>query len=170
VIFVTVGSDLPFSRLVKHLDHWSRDHPGHRVFAQVGRLEPSDYVPETIEWVQMLTAEQFDQHCDEARLIVAHAGMGSMISALAAGKPIVILPRSARLRETRSDHQFATAKRYSDRPGIFVAWSEADLADTIGRALTQSDGASVEKLPEFAPVDLTERLRECILHGRRRSL
>jgi UDP-N-acetylglucosamine transferase subunit ALG13 len=170
VIFVTVGSDLPFNRLVKHLDHWSRDHPSQRVFAQVGRLKPSDYVPETIQWVQMLTAARFDQHCCEARLIVAHAGMGSIISALAAGKPIVILPRSARLRETRSDHQFATAERYADRPGIFVAWSEADVADAIGRALAQSDEAAVERLPEFAPVDLTNRLRQWILYGRRRSL
>jgi UDP-N-acetylglucosamine transferase subunit ALG13 len=170
VIFVTVGSDLPFSRLVKQLDLWSRDHPGQPVFAQIGRLGPSDYVPETIEWVEMLTADEFDRRFAEARLIVAHAGMGSIISALASGKPIVILPRRAQLKEHRNDHQLATAERFADRSGIFVAWSEADLADTIGRALAQSDGASVETLPEFAPMDLTERLRECILYGRRRSL
>jgi UDP-N-acetylglucosamine transferase subunit ALG13 len=166
VIFVTVGSDLPFSRLVKHLDHWSRNNSGQQVFAQLGRLGPSDYVPETIEWVEMLTADEFDRRFAEARLIVAHAGMGSIISALATGKPIVILPRRAQLGEHRNNHQLATAERFADRPGIFVAWSEAELSDTIDRSLVQSDGASVEKLPEFAPVDLTERLRECILHGR----
>lgn len=163
MIFVTVGSDLPFNRLVKHIDHWARDNPGQAVFAQVGRLEPTDYVPGTIQWVEMLTAEQFDQRCAEARLIVAHAGMGSIITALATGTPIVILPRRARLRETRSDHQLTTAERFKDRPGVFVAVMEDDLAAAINQALEPPTHSSAGILPEFAPSGFTDRLRRTIL-------
>jgi UDP-N-acetylglucosamine transferase subunit ALG13 len=159
VIFVTVGSDVPFSRLVKHVDLWSDSHRGERVFAQVGRLEPTDYVPKSMEWTEMIPADQFDCHCAEARLIIAHAGMGSIISALSAGKPIVVLPRSGPLMETRNDHQFATAKRFADRPGIFVAWTEGDLANAIGQAMASTEQCSLPPLPKFASADFTNRLR-----------
>lgn len=167
MIFVTVGNDLPFSRLVEHADLWSKNHPGEPVLAQTGRLRKSDYVPRFMQWVERLTAEQFDRHCSEATLIVAHAGMGSIITSLTAGKPIVILPRLARLKEHRNDHQLATARRFATRPGIFVAWTEADLADAIDHALAAPQTSSGETLPRFAPEEFTDRLREFILHARR---
>jgi UDP-N-acetylglucosamine transferase subunit ALG13 len=169
VIFVTVGNDLPFSRLVEQADIWSKHHPGERVFAQTGSLRPSDHVPQSMEWAERLIAQQFEQRCGEAKLIVAHAGMGSIITALAAGTPIVILPRLARLKEHRNDHQLATAKRFADRPGIFVAWTEADLGTAIERALAAPEASSADRLPQFAPPEFTDRLRAFILHGRRPS-
>jgi UDP-N-acetylglucosamine transferase subunit ALG13 len=165
VILVTVGNDLPFSRLVQHADAWSKAHPSQQVFAQTGRLQRSDHVPEHMDWVEMLSAEQFEHHWAEAKLVVAHAGMGSIITALATAKPIVILPRQARLNEHRNDHQLATAKRFADRPGLFVAWTETDLPGAIDRAL-ESPVAPEDWLPQFAPAEFTDRLRQYILHGR----
>jgi UDP-N-acetylglucosamine transferase subunit ALG13 len=166
VILVTVGNDLPFSRLVRHADAWSKAHPSERVFAQTGRLQPSDHVPEHMDWVEMLPAEQFEHRWTGAKLVVAHAGMGSIITALATAKPMVILPRQAQLHEHRNDHQLATAKRFAGRPGLFVAWTEADLPGAIDRAL-ESPMASEDRLPQFAPAEFTDRLRQYILHGRR---
>jgi UDP-N-acetylglucosamine transferase subunit ALG13 len=170
VILVTVGNDLPFSRLVRHADAWSKAHPSEHVFAQTGRLQPSDHVPEHVDWVEMLSAEQFEHLWDKAKLVVAHAGMGSIITALATSKPIVILPRQARLAEHRNDHQLATAKRFADRPGLFVAWAEADLPAAIDRALKSPATPSDDRLPQFAPAEFTDRLRQYILHGRRPPL
>jgi UDP-N-acetylglucosamine transferase subunit ALG13 len=163
VIFVTVGSDVPFSRLVRHVDLWSSRHPEEEVLAQVGRLQPTDYMPRSMKWTGMVAADQFDRHCAEARLIVAHAGMGSIISALASRTPIVVLPRSARLRETRNDHQFATAERIADRAGIFVAWGEDELEEVISRALASTDHGSLPLLAESAAPEFTDRLRNFIL-------
>jgi UDP-N-acetylglucosamine transferase subunit ALG13 len=170
VILVTVGNDLPFSRLVQHADAWSEAHPSERVFAQTGRLQPSDHVPEHMDWVEMLAAEQFEHYWAGAKLIVAHAGMGSIITALATAKPIVILPRQARLNEHRNDHQLATAKRFADRPGLFVAWTETDLPGAIDRALESPATSPDDRLPQFAPAEFTDRLRQYILHGRRPRL
>ena len=163
MIFVTVGSDVPFSRLVRQADGWSRDHPGETVFAQVGRLGPADHVPEAMQWTEMMPADRFDRTCAEARLIVAHAGMGSIISALAAGKPIVILPRRDALRETRNDHQCATAERFAHRSGVSVAQTEDELPGVIDEALARSGTAPVQVLQQFAPAEFTERLRAFIL-------
>lgn len=167
MIFVTVGNDLPFSRLVEHADLWAKAHPAEPILAQTGRLRNSDYVPRFMPWVELLPAEQFERHCDEAKLIVAHAGMGSIITALAAGKPIVILPRLAPLNEHRNDHQLATAKRFAGRPGIFVAWTQADLAGAVDQALAAPATSSADRLPQFAPAEFTDRLRAFILNGRR---
>jgi UDP-N-acetylglucosamine transferase subunit ALG13 len=166
VILVTVGNDLPFSRLVRHADAWAKAHPSEQVFAQTGRLQPSDHVPEHMEWVEMLAAEQFEHRWAEAKLVVAHAGMGSIITALATAKPMVILPRQARLGEHRNDHQLATAKRFADRPGLVVAWSETDLPGAIDRAL-EASVTPEDRLPQFAPAEFTDRLRQYILYGRR---
>lgn len=166
MILVTVGNDLPFSRLVRQADAWSKTHPLERVFAQTGRLQPSDHVPEHMDWVEILAADQFDHRWAEAKLIVAHAGMGSIITALATAKPIIVLPRQARLGEHRNDHQLATAKRFADRPGLVVAWSETDLPGAIDRAL-ESSVTPQDRLPQFAPAAFTDRLRQYILYGRR---
>ncbi|MEO6566652.1 MAG: glycosyltransferase, partial [Casimicrobiaceae bacterium] len=63
----------------------------------------------------------------QAELIIAHAGMGSIVSALRYQRPIVILPRRADLREHRNDHQLATAKWLATRPGVHVAWDTEEL-------------------------------------------
>ena len=57
--------------------------------------------------------------------------MGSIITALEVGKPIVILPRREHLNETRNDHQLASANQFSSRPGIIVALDETQLAEKL---------------------------------------
>lgn len=167
MILVTAGNDLPFSRLMRHADSWAKAHADEPILAQTGRLRKSDYVPRAMEWVELLPADRFQRHCSEAKLIVAHAGMGSIITALAAGKPIVILPRLARLREHRNDHQLATARRFIARPGLFVAWREEELAGAIDQALTAPATSPGDRLAHFAPDEFTDRLRAFILHNRR---
>ena len=36
LIFVTIGSALPFDRLVQAMDDWARDNPGEDILAQTG--------------------------------------------------------------------------------------------------------------------------------------
>ena len=56
-----------------------------------------------------------------ARLVVAHAGVGSVVSAGEQGKPIVVLPRRAALGEHTSDHQVETIGWLRGKPGVHVA-------------------------------------------------
>ncbi len=64
---------------------------------------------------------------EEAELLVAHAGMGSIITALERGKPILVMPRRADLGEHRNDHQMATAERLLAQGRIAVAFDEMEL-------------------------------------------
>jgi UDP-N-acetylglucosamine transferase subunit ALG13 len=136
MIFVTVGSQEPFDRLIVAVDEWARLHSRGDVFAQIAS---SKLRPGHIEFTQFLEPSEFTRIMEEASLIVAHAGMGSIITALELGKPIVVMPRRADFRETRNDHQVATAERFGEQNRIIVASDEQDLPAKLDYALTLGD-------------------------------
>lgn len=127
MIYLTVGTQLPFDRLVSIVDQWAM-HSGVEVLAQIGPSNKKYSYLNTFEFVSPLDAERY---FDTADLIVAHAGMGSILSAMQRGKPIIVFPRRADLKEHRNDHQMATARRFKDRPGIYVAFEEQGLLDLL---------------------------------------
>jgi UDP-N-acetylglucosamine transferase subunit ALG13 len=140
MIFVTVGSADPFDRLIRAVDEWAGTRGRTDVFAQIGN---SRYEPQHIESVQFLSPSEFRERVRTARLIVAHAGMGSIITALEAGKPIIVMPKWAKLGEHRNDHQVATAKRFGQKEGIIVADDEKDLAAKLDREQSLSSPGAV---------------------------
>ncbi len=131
MIFVTVGTSTPFDRLVRAMDEWAGLHGRDDIFAQIGL---SDYRPKHLESVKLLDPSEFRDRFNSAQFVVAHAGMGSIITALEIGKPIVIMPRRAHLGEHRSDHQFATANQFIQQRGIIVALNEQELLHKLNQA------------------------------------
>ncbi|OAB63386.1 hypothetical protein AY599_18775 [Leptolyngbya valderiana BDU 20041] len=130
MIFVTVGAQMAFDRMIRAVDQWAKDAGRTDVFAQIG---PAEYLPEHIEHTGFLEPPQFAERARAADVIVAHAGMGSIITALTMGKPILVMPRRGDLRETRNDHQVATARRLSELGKVAVAMDEKELIERLGR-------------------------------------
>ncbi|RAK58138.1 glycosyltransferase [Phenylobacterium deserti] len=128
MIFVTVGVQLPFDRLIRTMDEWASTRRRRDVLAQVGA---STYVPRSLETRPFLKADELETVLQDAELIVAHAGMGSIITALELCKPIFILPRRAALGEHRNDHQLATATRMAAQPNVTVADDEQSLVGML---------------------------------------
>jgi UDP-N-acetylglucosamine transferase subunit ALG13 len=140
VIFVTVGVQLPFDRLIRAVDDWAGRRGRRDVVAQVGT---SGYVPRALEARSFLPAGDFRGLVEQAELVVAHAGMGSIITAFELGKPIVVLPRRASLREHRNDHQLATARRMAAHANIRVAEDEQALVRLLDDFRTPQAGAAI---------------------------
>ena len=128
VIFVTVGAQMPFDRLVKTVDQWARERGRDDVIAQIGL---TDFRPTHIQWTPFLSTEEFKNRYESANVIVAHAGTGSIITALQLGKPILIMPRRASLRETRNDHQIATSEQFRRFDSVTVAVDEKELISQL---------------------------------------
>ena len=78
VIFVTIGSMFPFDRLIRVMDAWAAAHGVAELLAQIG---DGAYQPAHMPWVRRLDQAAFARTVAGARLIVAHAGMGSVITA-----------------------------------------------------------------------------------------
>ncbi|GMV96853.1 MAG: hypothetical protein HRF43_17720 [Phycisphaerae bacterium] len=155
MIFVTVGAQMPFDRLIQAVDRWAGRTGRDDVFAQIGR---SDYRPRHIRWEAFLDEAAFTQQVKRARALVAHAGIGSIFAALQHGKPIVVMPRRAALGETRNEHQSATA-RYFREMGIAVAADEHELPALLDKLDTLTCGVRIG--PDASP-RLIETLRNFI--------
>ncbi|MFH0909942.1 MAG: glycosyltransferase [Planctomycetota bacterium] len=159
MIFVTVGAQMPFDRLIRLVDEWAGRRGRTDVFAQIGR---AGYRPRHIRWADFLTPEAFREHAMAADAIVSHAGMGTILSALELSKPLLVFPRLASQRETRSDHQTATARAWSERGALQAALSEAELLDALDR---------IEEMPTPRPIgreaspELLQAMRRFLQRG-----
>lgn len=166
LIFLSIGTQEPFDRLVRAMDEWcARPDRAQPVFGQIAERHQGDYVPRNFEWVPRLSAVDYAERFARADVIVSHAGMGSIITALHHGKPIVIMPRWARLREHRNDHQLATVRMLGGRPGIHVAEDETKLAPVLDRVLAEIGGPRATPIPALADSCFTDTLR-AFLTGR----
>ncbi len=129
-VFVTVGAQMPFDRLVGAVDTWAGTHPEVTVVAQIGEGATP---PRHLRHVPLLTPAEFRAEVAAADLVVSHAGMGTIITCLDLARPLVVFPRRGDRRETRNDHQVATAERLAGRPGIHVALESDELVELLDR-------------------------------------
>jgi UDP-N-acetylglucosamine transferase subunit ALG13 len=127
VILLTVGTQLPFDRLVRIVDRLAPALP-EPVFAQVGH---GSYQPANMQWRPFVGPIEFERRIDECSLIISHAGIGTVVMAQKHRKPMILFPRRAALDEHRNDHQLATVRALGARPGIRVALEEADLVALV---------------------------------------
>jgi UDP-N-acetylglucosamine transferase subunit ALG13 len=128
VIFVTTGTQLPFARMIDAVARIAVDL-NEEIVAQVG----PDARPRDFPTHAKLTPAQFTELFSGARVVVAHAGIGSILSAKTYGKPVILMPRKHELGEHRNDHQMATAREVEGLTGVYVAWDEDQLRRYLGR-------------------------------------
>lgn len=150
MIFLTVGTQLPFDRLVRLVDFWASKNPDAKLFGQIG---PCSYSPKFFNSSDFMTPAQVDDLFSRASLIVSHAGMGSILSALKWHKPIVIFPRVAALGEHRNEHQLATANNLRDVPGVYVASSDEQLFALLDGNGSNLSGGTVSEFAQEALID-----------------
>ena len=156
MIFVTVGHQMPFDRLVAAVDRWAAETGAGRdeVFAQIGT---GGAAPRHIEHAARLGPDEFRRRLTDADAIVAHAGMGTILSAIELGRPLLVLPRRAHLGETRTDHQVATARHFADAGYVLAADTEDEIATRMDELRTFRPRSTIGAAAEPR---LIERLRK----------
>lgn len=157
-VFVSVGSMMPFERLVTTMDAFAAAHPGLDVLIQIGRGKTE---PAHARWCRLMPPPEYKATVSGCRLFVAHAGMGSIITAIEAGKPLLMLPRSQALGEHNTEHQRATATHIGSRPGLHVAADEADLIVRAEALLAKSSAPPAAIAPHASP-QLIENIKAFI--------
>ncbi len=160
MILVTVGTDGPFDRLIQAMDQWAAENARTDVVAQIGR---SQLRPSNMRWHEFLEPPQFQEYFSAADLIVAHAGMGTILSALRFEKPLLVMPRRASLGEQRNEHQLATANRLLELGKVNVAFNEDELRQRLANLDNLRPRA---KTGSFAEPRLIAALSEFIHAGR----
>ena len=162
MIFVTVGTILPFDRLIAAVDAWAgATGRGDLLFGQLCRLGPDNHRPAHFEWAEELTPMEFRARVEAADAIVAHAGIGTIVDALTRSKPLLIMPRRHALREHVNDHQLETVAKFAGREGLLTAMK----AEQVGPALDvlAAGAGTPPRLGPDADESLIAAVRQAVL-------
>ena len=131
MIFVTVGTDHAFDRLMKAVDKWAANHGRHDLYAQIGH---DGWEPTFIPFCNMMPHAEVLDHIRSSSLVISHAGMGTILTALHFQKSILVMPKLATLGEHRNEHQTATCRKLQALPGVNVAFDDHELIDRLNQA------------------------------------
>ena len=137
MIFLTVGTQFGFDRLVKAVDDAvGKGLIAEEIFAQIGL---GKYEPKNIKFDRMLEKEGFDVKLAEASAVISHAGIGTITTAINLNKPVLVMPRLKEFGELVNDHQLHTARKFEELGHVLAVYSPDDLP------------GKVEQLSDFAP-------------------
>lgn len=128
MIFVTVGTQLPFERLVRAVDQWAGENKQTKVFIQSGE---TSYIPLNCEFKAYTEPSEWEELFVEASVVVSHAGMGTILKSIDFAKPLIIMPRKASLGEHRNDHQLATAEKFVHLQNVKVVLDDLALFEAL---------------------------------------
>ena len=132
-LLFTAGTQFPFPRLQQALEQVAVGRPGWQLVFQAGpdaELEGLRALSNVVAQ-PLFSGEEFQRLFMAADLVVSHAGMGNIIACLEAGKPLVLLPRQAKLGEHRNDHQMDTAEAFLRMYNVPAAQSVAELVEIV---------------------------------------
>jgi UDP-N-acetylglucosamine transferase subunit ALG13 len=133
LIFLTVGTwRIGYDRLVKAIDELVDSGViNEEVVAQIGY---SSYEPKHMTVMRFCSPDEFAEMISKARIVISHAGMGTIIEAVKQTKPIIVLPRKSKLGEVDNDHQFTTAKQLQTEGKLLAAYDVSELPEKLKQA------------------------------------
>jgi UDP-N-acetylglucosamine transferase subunit ALG13 len=146
MILVSVGaSHFPFDRLLRAVDGLPT---GETVVVQHG---PSEVRPVGARCLPFAPLQTLAELVQEARIVVTHAGVGSILLSLANGKRPYVVPRLSAFGETVDDHQLESARRL-EQAGLVTLVEDPER---LRSALAEANGNVA-----LAPADEVPLVRE----------
>ncbi len=127
-IFATVGNATqPFDRFVRMVDDVA-GRTGLSTLIQIGR---SAWRPKNARAVAFVGRPEFERLVMEADHVITHAGVGSVMTAIALGKPPIVVVRRSALGEVIDDHQQDLAAELSQSGLVRVAESADEVIQHV---------------------------------------
>jgi UDP-N-acetylglucosamine transferase subunit ALG13 len=137
MILVTIGTnEQPFDRLVLAAAALELDEPVIVQYGSSRAVEPRD------GWMEFLPFDELSELAKQARVVVCHAGVGSILMARRAGKLPVVMARRHGLGEAVDDHQVELSRRLAASGLVTLVDDEKDLAEAV-RTATGTGGETV---------------------------
>ncbi len=126
MIYVTVGTlFLDFPRLINEVDRIAASYD-ELVIVQKGLGTTS---PSHCQYFDFKPREEILRLQQQARVIVAHAGIGSVLDALNVRRPLIVVPRLKKYGEHLTDHQIDLARGIERRGWGRVIWEIEELEE-----------------------------------------
>ena len=110
MIFITVGSQLTFDRLLKAVDkEIEKGNIKDQVIVQGGKTKHKSKYMTIIKYLDL---DEFENYIKNADLIISHGGVGSIIDALKYNKTVIATPRLKKYKEALNDHQIQIIENF----------------------------------------------------------
>lgn len=101
------------------------------IFAQIGN---SDYEPKNYTYVKFLNRELFEKKIKDSSLVITHSGVGSIITAINADKPVIVYPRLSKYHEHVDNHQLEIAEAFVRKNFVLLCGENDNLCNLIDEA------------------------------------
>jgi UDP-N-acetylglucosamine transferase subunit ALG13 len=139
LILVVLGThELPFTRLLEEVERLKREgHITEEIIVQAGHTK---YESDLLNIKPFVNYEVMDQLMEDARIVITHAGTGSVISALKKGKKVIAAARLKKYGEHNDDHQLQLLSIFLEQKHI-LSWGEGEELRKV-----------IEKTANFEPV------------------
>jgi len=133
LIFVTVGThERGFDRLVKAVDDLiGSGKIKEKVIIQTGYTE---YIPKNCDSFKFTDYDNIVELCKKASIVISHGGVGSIITPLELGKPVIVVPRLKRFNEHTNDHQLQIVKELERQEKIIPVYDIKNLENALEEA------------------------------------
>jgi UDP-N-acetylglucosamine transferase subunit ALG13 len=129
-LFVTVGNALvPFDRMLRMVDQ-AIASTGLNI-SGVCQHGTSTFLPRALDPRPSLSRTEFDAELALAEVVIAHAGVGTLWSAIRCGHRPLVVPRRVALGEHVNDHQLEIVEELSPKGQITWIRSEDDMAAAL---------------------------------------
>ena len=131
MIFVILGTqDKKFSRLLDAIQN--QIDLGHinkkeKIIVQAGSTK---YKSKDMEIKDYIGVDEFEELIEQADLIICHAGVGTILTALKKGKKIIAAARLKEYGEHVNDHQLQILENFSNK-GYLLSLDDFDKLDLV---------------------------------------
>ena len=138
MIFVILGTqDKTFPRLLEAVEKQiAKGNIKDKVIAQVGSTK---YESDKMEVIDFMSVEEFNDNIEKADIIITHAGVGTILTALKKNKKIIAAARLKKYGEHVNDHQLQIVEKFS-KEGYVLPLTDFEKLDEV-----------VKKAKDFTP-------------------
>ena len=127
MIFVSYGTEeFLFERLTSNIHSIINNNKYHKeeFVLQMGQSYNKKYNSnKNVIAFRYCTNDSFNKYVEDARIIITHGGVGSIITALSRGKIPIVIPRYKKYGEQVDDHQTQIVNEFSTKNYI-ISFSE----------------------------------------------
>lgn len=130
MILVMLGTQKnDFSRLLKEIEKCIEDKTIQEpVLVQAGSTK---YKTDKMQVFDLIAREELDKKKEEARLIITHGGVGSIVGALKMNKKVIAVPRLKKYGEHVNDHQNQIVENFDKQGYIKGVFDISKLKEEI---------------------------------------
>ena len=132
MIFVTVGTqDKEFRRIFDMVEEQIKlGNINEEVVAQIGCTK---FESKNIKTYKFMEKEEYNKFMKNARIVITHAGVGSLIEGLNLNKKMIVIPRLKEYGEHVNDHQLQILETFENRGHILAVRNTEEFTDALNK-------------------------------------